>query len=85
MKVFSGLSPLLGSHRIPFQVLAIASENVYIPSALVVLFHNENTLLKTLTLLFIQISTILWEIVPMRLQKVQFDWHSCPERVETVQ
>ena len=51
----------------------------YVP--LVVPFHNTNVSVNVLTLLF----TVLWRIVQVWLQKVQFDWHSCPTLAETLQ
>ena len=63
-KSFQGLPPVFGSHHIPFKAPAVISEKVYIPSALVVLFHNVNALVK---MLFTQISTVLWKIVQLWL------------------
>ena len=83
-KSFQELPLLLGSHRIPFQVPAIVSEKVNIPPDLVVLFHNANVLVKALTPLFTQISTVFWDIY-MWPQKMQFDWHSCSELAQTLQ
>lgn len=60
---FQGLPPVPSSNRILFQAPAVVSEKVYIQPALVALFHNVNVLLKALTLLFTQISTVLWKIV----------------------
>ena len=60
---FQGLLPVLDKHGIPFEAPAVVSEKVYIPPALVVLFHNTNVLVKALTLLFTQISIVLWKIV----------------------
>ena len=61
---------MLGSHHILFKAPAVVSDEVYIPSALVVLFHYANVLVKALTLLFTQISTVVWKIVQVvRLQK----------------
>lgn len=56
---FQGLPPVLGSHCIPFQAPAVVSEKVYIPPALVSLFHNANVLVEVITLLFTQISSSL--------------------------
>ena len=39
---FQKLPPVLGSHCIPFQAPAVVSKKVYIPLALVVLFHNAH-------------------------------------------
>ena len=76
---------MLGSHHILFKAPAVVSDEVYIPSALVVLFHYANVLVKALTLLFTQISTVVWKIVQVvRLQKMQFDGHSCPELAATL-
>ena len=68
------------SHRIPFQTPAVVIEKVY----MVALFHNANVLVKALTLLFNQISTVLWKIVKVWPQKVLLDWHSYSELVETL-
>ena len=82
---FQGRLPVLGSRRIPFQAPEVVGEKVYISSALVGLFHNANILLKALTLFFPKISTVLWKIVHVWSQKVQFDKHSCLDLVETLQ
>ena len=68
-----GLSSVFGSHCILFQVPKVVSEKVYILPALVVLFHYVTVLMKALILLFTQISTVLWKIVQVLLQKVHFD------------
>ena len=47
---FHGLSPVLGSHCILFQALAVVSKKIYIPLALVALFHDVNILVKALHL-----------------------------------
>ena len=47
-----------------FQAPAVVSKKVYIPSALVALFHNVNVLIKALILLFTQISTVSLEKSP---------------------
>ena len=75
---------VLVSHRIPFQTPAVVIEEVYIPPALVALFHKANVLVKALTLLFNQISTVLWKIVKVWPQKVLLLWHSYSELVETL-
>ena len=84
-RFFQGLPPVLGSHHIPFEVTAVVSKKVYIPQPLIVFFHNVNVLVKVLTLLFNQISTILWKIIQVWLQKIQFDWHSHTKLAETLQ
>ena len=76
---FQGLPSVLGSHCILFQVPAIVSEKVYIPPALVAFFNNADVLVKALILLFTQISTVLWKIVQVWPQKVEFDLYSCSE------
>ena len=43
---FPGLSLVLGSPCILFQAPTIVNEKVYIPPALVELFHNANVLVK---------------------------------------
>ena len=50
---------MFGSLCILFQVPAVLSKKVYILLALVVFSHNANVLVKVLTLLFTQISTVL--------------------------
>ena len=70
---FQGLPLLLGSHNLPFQVPEVVSKKVYIPTGLVVTFHNANVLVEALILLFTQMTTVLWKIVQLRLLKVQFD------------
>ena len=60
-KSFQGFLPLLSSHHILFQVPAVVSEKVYIPPALVALFHIADVLVKALILLFTQIFTVLWK------------------------
>ena len=60
---FQGLPPVLGSHRILFQAPAVVSKKVYIPPALVELFHNTSVLVKVYTLFFTQISTVMWKTV----------------------
>ena len=68
---------MLGSHCILFHAPVVVNEKVYTPPALVMLFHDAN--------IFTQISTVLWKIVQVWPQKLQFDWHSCPELAETFQ
>ena len=70
---FQELPPVLGSHCILFQARAVA------------LFDNVNVLVKAITLLFTQISTVLWKIIHVWPQKVQFDWYSSLELAETLQ
>ena len=64
---------MLGSHHNLFQPPALVSEKVYIPPALVTLFHNLDVLRKALILFFIQISTVRGKIIQVELQKVQFE------------
>ena len=75
---------MLSSHHILFQAPAVISENIYIPLAFVVVLHNVNVLVKVLTLLFLQISTVLSKIVQVRLQKMKFDWQSYPNLMKTL-
>ena len=82
-KSFQGLPLVFDRHCIPFQAPAVSNEKVYFPVTLIVFFHNANILLKALTLFFTQIYTVLWKIVKVCPQKMQFDWHSCPEFAET--
>ena len=69
---FQGLPSVV--QQPPHPISSTSSKKVYISPALVVLFHNVNVLVKALTLLFTQISTVLWKIVQVWPQKVQFDW-----------
>ena len=71
-KYFQGFPPVLGNHHIQFQAPAVVSEKVYIPSALVALFHNANVLVKALALLFTQIATVIRKIVLEWPKKMQF-------------
>ena len=73
-KSFQELSPVFGSHWIPFQAPVVISKKVYIPPVLVELFHNVNVSVKARTLLSTQISTVLWKIVQEWLQKMHFIW-----------
>ena len=52
IRSFQELPPVLSNDRILFQAPVVISEKVYIPPALVALFHNPNVSLKALTLLF---------------------------------
>ena len=73
---FEGLPPVLSSHHFLFQVPAVVSENVYFSSVLEALFPNVNILVKVVILLLTQISTVLWKIIKVWLQKALFDIRS---------
>ena len=60
---FQEVLPVLGNHYIPFQAPAVVSEKVHIQPFLVALFYNANVLVKVFTLLFTQISIVLWKFV----------------------
>ena len=66
---FQRLLPILGCHRISFQ----APDQQLSARKFVALFHNANVLVKALIMIFTQISTVLWKLVQMWPQKVQFD------------
>ena len=72
-KSFQEFLSLHGSHCILLQALALVSKKIYISQALVVFFYNAIVLVKDLTLLFTQISTVLWKRVQVWPQKEQFD------------
>ena len=56
---------MLGSHRMPFQAIAVVSEEVYITMELVAIFHNVNVLVKARNLLFSKICHKLKETLQL--------------------
>ena len=74
---FQELPFVLGSHHILFQAPAVVSEKVYIPLALVVLFHNANVLVKALLYSSLENSPSVTAESAV--------WLSCPKLVEILQ
>ena len=77
---FHGLPRLLSCQCILFQKRAVVSQTEYIPPGIVVLCECLDE--SAYPALY---SNILWKIVLEGPQKVQFDWHSCPELAEILQ
>ena len=61
---------MLSRLHVPLQAPVVVGLDIDIPSALIVFLHITNILVKTLTLFFTEVSTILWKIVQMRPEEM---------------
>ena len=68
-------STVVCTSRIPYDIPYIVSHHSFIPFARVSFFHCTDVLMKTLTMLFADISEILGKVVKVRMQKMHFDAH----------
>ena len=69
---FQGLLFVLSRFHIPLQAPAVVSQKIDLPLTLIAFLHITNILVKVHTLFFTEVSTILWKIVQMGLEKMHF-------------
>ena len=80
-----GFSCNLITLTIAFQAPTLVCHHGYIPSPLVPCFYNFDVLVKAFPMFFSHITQVLWEIVQVCMQKMNFQIHATSKCFKTRQ